>query len=100
MRDGRAVAFPKPGIEYKDCARRKAPSRCFLLGPRLRQQLPFDAVKASSARKPADAPKPVKMAITIQAEALFDFDKYVLKPEGEGPSTTQSPRWPRSTWKW
>ena len=23
------------------------------------------------------------MAITIQAEALFDFDKYVLKPEGK-----------------
>jgi OmpA-OmpF porin, OOP family len=29
------------------------------------------------------APQPVKQSITIQAEALFDFDKSVLKPAGK-----------------
>lgn len=32
---------------------------------------------------PKPAPQPVKQAITIQAEALFDFDKSVLKPTGK-----------------
>ena len=32
---------------------------------------------------PKPAPQPVKVAVTIQAEALFDFDKSILKPDGK-----------------
>jgi OOP family OmpA-OmpF porin len=34
------------------------------------------------APKPAPAPAPAVQKITLASKALFDFDKYVLKPEG------------------
>ncbi len=39
--------------------------------------------RAAPAPAPAPAPKQVKQKVTLQAEALFDFDKAVLKPSGK-----------------
>ena len=41
------------------------------------------APEAPVAEKPAPAPAPTSQKVTYQAEALFDFDKAVLKAEGK-----------------
>jgi OOP family OmpA-OmpF porin len=41
------------------------------------------AAPATPAEPPKPAPAAVKQSITIQAEALFDFDKSVVKPTGK-----------------
>lgn len=42
-----------------------------------------EVVAAVPAPVPAPAPKPVAEKITLAADALFDFDKAVLRPEGK-----------------
>ncbi|MDR0775351.1 MAG: OmpA family protein [Azonexus sp.] len=41
------------------------------------------AAPAAPAAAPAAAPKPTGEKITVAADALFDFDKAVLRPEGK-----------------
>jgi OOP family OmpA-OmpF porin len=41
------------------------------------------APDAKPAAQPTPAPKSVKQSITIQADALFDFDKYNLRADGK-----------------
>jgi OOP family OmpA-OmpF porin len=49
---------------------------------------------------PAAAPAPVAaQKVTFAADAFFDFDKAVLKPEGRPSWTTWSARSRASTWK-
>lgn len=51
---------------------------------------PDDAPKAAPAAAPAPAPapaappKPAAQKVTLAADALFDFDKATLRPEGKG----------------
>ena len=48
---------------------------------------PKAAAPAAPAAKPAAAaaaPKPAAKKVTLAADALFDFDKAVLRPEGKG----------------
>lgn len=44
---------------------------------------PAPAPAPAAAPVPAPAPKPVPQKMTLGAEALFDFDKSVLRPEGK-----------------
>ncbi|WP_018410047.1 OmpA family protein [Methyloversatilis thermotolerans] len=44
---------------------------------------PAPAPKAEPAPAPAPAPKPAAQKVTLAADALFDFDKAVLRPEGK-----------------
>lgn len=43
---------------------------------------PAPAPQAAPAPAPAPAPKPAGKKITLSADALFDFDKATLRPEG------------------
>ncbi len=83
VRDGSGGCVQTQGIDHPDCAPKKAePAKPAAPAAPVAAK-PSDSAKPAAPAKPAEAPKPVKMAITIQAEALFDFDKYVLKPEGK-----------------
>jgi OOP family OmpA-OmpF porin len=44
---------------------------------------PAPAAAPAPARAPAPAPAPVASKVTYAADAFFDFDKAVLKPEGK-----------------
>jgi len=79
VRDASGACVQTSGITHPDCMPKK-------VEPPKPAAAPAPAA-AAVAPKPAEAPKPapqpVKVAITIQAEALFDFDKSVLKPDGK-----------------
>lgn len=45
---------------------------------------PVAAPEPAPAPAPAPAPKPAAEKVTLAADALFDFDKAVLRPEGKG----------------
>jgi OOP family OmpA-OmpF porin len=77
VRDSQGACVQTSGIDHPDCMPKKVePPKPAAPAPK-----PVEAPKPVVAAKPA--PQPVKAAITIQAEALFDFDKSVLKPEGK-----------------
>ncbi len=81
VRDASGACVQSSGIEHPDCVAKKAePAKPAA------PSAPAAPAKPSGPATPAAAaaaPKSVKQAVTIQAEALFDFDKSVLKPEGK-----------------
>ena len=82
VRDAQGGCVQTNGIIHPDCATRKVePAK-----PAAPAE-PAAPVKPAAPTAPAGAaaaaPSSVKQAITIQAEALFDFDKSVLKPAGK-----------------
>jgi len=50
---------------------------------------PPPAPAPAPAPKPAPAPAPQVQKITLASKALFDFDKYALKPEGKAAIDTE-----------
>ena len=50
---------------------------------------PRAAPAPAPAPKPAPAPAPQVQKITLASKALFDFDKYALKPEGKAAIDTE-----------
>ena len=77
VRDASGACVQTSGIDHPDCMPKKVePPKPVVVAPK-----PVEVVKPVEVPKPA--PQPVKVAITIQAEALFDFDKSVLKPDGK-----------------
>ncbi len=76
VRDASGACVQTSGINHPDCMPKK-----------VEPPKPAPVVVPPPAPAPAPAPKPapvpVKQAISIQAEALFDFDKSVLKPAGK-----------------
>ena len=53
------------------------------LMPKQEAPAPVAAPAAVPAAAPAPAPKPAAEKVTLAADALFDFDKSVLRPEGK-----------------
>ena len=80
VRDGQGACVQSSGIEHPDCVAKKAePAK-----PAAPAAPPAPVVPPPAAQPAAPAaPSSVKQSITIQAEALFDFDKSVLKPAGK-----------------
>ena len=77
VRDASGACVQTSGINHPDCMPKKVePPKPVVVAPK-----PVEPPKPVEAPKPA--PQPVKVAITIQAEALFDFDKSILKPDGK-----------------
>ena len=77
VRDASGACVQTSGINHPDCMPKKVePPKPVVVAPK-----PVEPPKPVEAPKPA--PQPVKVAITIQAEALFDFDKSILKPAGK-----------------
>ena len=80
VRDGSGACVQTSGILHPDCGAKKAePAK-----PAAPAEPAAPAAPAAPTAPAAPAaPSSVKQAITIQAEALFDFDKSVLKPAGK-----------------
>ncbi len=79
VRDASGGCVQTSSINHPDCMPKKVePPKP---APAKPAAAPAPAPAPAAAAKPA--PQPVKQAITIQAEALFDFDKSVLKPAGK-----------------
>ena len=80
VRDGSGACVQTSGILHPDCDAKKAePAKPAAPAAPAAPATPA----APTAPAAAAAPSSVKQAITIQAEALFDFDKSVLKPAGK-----------------
>ena len=80
VRDAQGACVQSSGIDHPDCVAKKAePAK-----PAAPAE-PAAPVAPPAPTPPAApaAPSSVKQSITIQAEALFDFDKSVLKPAGK-----------------
>ncbi len=78
VRDASGACVQTSSIDHPDCMPKKVEAPKPVAAPKAPVAEP---VVAAPAAKPA--PQPVKQSITIQAEALFDFDKSVLKPAGK-----------------
>ena len=80
VRDASGACVQTSGINHPDCMPKKVepPKTAPAPAPK-----PVEPPKPAPAPAPKPAPQPVKAAITIQAEALFDFDKSALKSEGK-----------------
>ena len=81
VKDGQGACVVTSGIVHPDCAGVKAPA------PRPAEPAKPAAPAAPAAptapgTPPRPAPASVKQAVVIQADALFDFDKSVLRPDG------------------
>lgn len=83
IRDGSGNCVLSSGINHPDCTTKKAePAKPAVPAKPAEPAKPAAPAAPATPAAPA-APASVKKAITIQAEALFDFDKSVLKPAGK-----------------
>ncbi len=82
VRDASGNCVQTSGVEHPDCVPKKAePAKPAAPVVPAAPAAPAAPAKPAEPAKPA--PASVKQAITIQAEALFDFDKAVVKPAGK-----------------
>ena len=78
IRDGSGACVVSSGIEHPDCKpKAAAPAPAAPAAP---AKPATPAAPAAPAARPA--PASVRQAVVIQADALFDFDKSVLRPDG------------------
>ena len=84
VRDGSGNCVQSSGMMHPDCGYKKmdAPKPAVPAAASA-PAVPGPAAPAAPAEPARPAPASVKQSITIQAEALFDFDKSVVKPEGK-----------------
>ena len=83
IRDSSGACVLSSGVQHPDCITKKAePAKPAAPSAPAEPAKPTGPVTPAAPAAPA-APASVKKAITIQAEALFDFDKSVLKPDGK-----------------
>ena len=79
VRDASGNCVKTSGITHPDCSEKKKEE--------VKPATPPTPAKPAEPAPPAPPAKPapasVKQSITIQAEALFDFDKSVVKPAGK-----------------
>jgi len=84
VKDGSGACVVTSGIVHPDCAGVKAapvaPARP--AAPAAPSAPATPAAPAAPAAPARAAPASVRQAVVIQADALFDFDKSVLRPDG------------------
>ena len=78
VRDAQGVCVLSSGISHPDCMPKAAPKSATPAAPGAPAAPAKPAAPAAKA-----APASVKQAIVIQADALFDFDKSVVRPDGK-----------------
>ena len=78
VRDSQGVCVLSSGINHPDCMPKEAPKAAAPAAPGAPAAPAKPAAPAAKA-----APASVKQAIVIQADALFDFDKSVVRPDGK-----------------
>ena len=82
VKDGSGACVVSSGISHPDCAGAKAAAPA-APAPAARPAAPAaPATPAAPAPAARPAPASVKQSVVIQADALFDFDKSVLRPDG------------------
>ena len=77
VRDASGACVQTSGIKHADCQPKKAPPP-----PPPKKEAPKPAPPPPPP-PPKPAPKSVKQSVVIQADALFDFDKSVVRPDGK-----------------
>jgi OOP family OmpA-OmpF porin len=81
VRDGSGACVVSSGIDHPDCKpAAPAPAPAAPASPAAPSAPAAPAAPAPAARP---APSSVRQAVVIQADALFDFDKSVLRPDGK-----------------
>ncbi|MDQ3028202.1 MAG: OmpA family protein [Pseudomonadota bacterium] len=83
VKDGSGACVVTSGIVHPDCAGVRAapaPARPAEPAPPAAPAAPVAPAAPAPAARPA--PASVRQAVVIQADALFDFDKSVLRPDG------------------
>ena len=81
VKDGQGACIVSSGQVLPECAGAKAaPAPAAPAAPSAPSSPSSPAAPAPSARP---APAPVRQTAVIQADALFDFDKSVLRPDGK-----------------
>jgi OOP family OmpA-OmpF porin len=76
VRDAQGNCVQSSGIDHPDCMPKKE-------APKPAPPAPPVAPAPPAPPAPKAAPASVKQAIVIQADALFDFDKSVVRPDGK-----------------
>jgi OOP family OmpA-OmpF porin len=76
VRDASGTCVMSSGISSPECMPKAA-------APAAAAPAPSPAAPAAPAAAAKPAPASVKQAIVIQADALFDFDKSVVRPDGK-----------------
>jgi len=81
VKDASGACVVTSGVVHPDCAGAKAPAAPARPAEPAKPAAPAEAPKAATPA-PRPAPASVKQSVVIQADALFDFDKSVLRPDG------------------
>ncbi len=82
VKDGSGACVVTSGQVLPECAGGKAPAAPASAAPARPAAPAYPAAPAAPAAPARPAPASVRAAIVIQADALFDFDKSVLRPDG------------------
>ncbi len=82
VKDGSGACVVTSGIVHPDCAGVKAAMPAKPASPASPSSPASPASPSAPAAPVKPAPASVRQAVVIQADALFDFDKSVLRPDG------------------
>ena len=83
VRDGSGACVVTSGQVLPECAGVKAPAAPAPAAPAKPSAPAAPATPAAPAAPAKPAPSSVRQSVVIQADALFDFDKSVLRPDGK-----------------
>lgn len=81
VKDGQGACVVSSGIDHPDCKGVRAAPAPTPTAPAAPAAPSAPATPAAPAARPA--PASVRQAVVIQADALFDFDKSVVRPDGK-----------------
>jgi OmpA-OmpF porin, OOP family len=82
VKDGSGACVVTSGNVLPECAGARAPAPAAPAAPAQPAAPAAPAAPATPAPAARPAPASVRQAVVIQADALFDFDKSVLRPDG------------------
>jgi OOP family OmpA-OmpF porin len=83
VRDAQGACVVSSGIMHPDCTGKPAAAPAKPAAPATPAAPASPTAPAAPAAPARPAPSSVKQAVVIQADALFDFDKSVLRPDGK-----------------
>ena len=83
VKDASGACVVSSGRNLPECSPAKAPAPAAPSAPAQPAAPAAPAAPASPAPAARPAPASVRQAVVIQADALFDFDKSVLRPDGK-----------------
>lgn len=82
VKDGSGACVVTSGVVLPECAGVAKPAAPAPAAPSAPAQPAAPATTTAPAAPARPAPASVRQAVVIQADALFDFDKSVLRPDG------------------